>query len=84
MGPTGEESHQFTYKYYDQTRSPYFFEKPNRITLNYLALDVPFLLKLPVEALRPYLLLGVRVETPVAYRQSLKARDVAANNPYYD
>lgn len=80
-----QQGYQYTYKYHDPGTSPYFFDKPNRVTLHYLALDVPFMFKLPSETVRPYVSLGVRVETPIGYSQSLKESDVPDTEPnFYD
>ncbi|MBD0254952.1 MAG: PorT family protein [Cytophagales bacterium] len=75
-------SRDFTY--YDRS-IPDFLRKRNHVTYHYLSLDIPFQFRLDRPRFSPYLLLGARLETPIGYRQSLRASDVPEEYlPVYD
>jgi hypothetical protein len=87
LAPTllwNEKGFARAFKYYDQS-IPDYLSKPNRVTFHYLSLDLPFQFRLNRKNFSPYLLFGARLETPIGYRQSLKASDVPEEYlPFYD
>lgn len=61
----------WNYLYYDVNQPPYFNNKNNKVTLDYLSFDLPLMIKLKRERWIPYVLIGSRVDVLLGYRQSL-------------